>query len=257
MSILDQYVTVKPSAQAALDIFRGEWSSMLPPEAGLEAGQAALFEDQRIIWAERLLGGFGGYKVLELGPLEGGHTYMLEKRGAESILAIEANTRAFLKCLVVKEVLRLTRSRFLLGDFVAYLRDNEERYDLCLASGVLYHMQNPVELIHLISKTSDRILLWTHYYEREFIASNPSLSKKFPESVRSQYRGFTHTLQKYTYQDALNWTGFCGGSAPYSFWMTKAELLECLRYFGFHNLRIEFDTLDHPNGPAFCVLGTK
>ncbi len=35
--------------------------------------------------------------ILELGPLEGAHTYQLR------ILAIEANAEAFLKCLVVKE----------------------------------------------------------------------------------------------------------------------------------------------------------
>ncbi|MGI9106620.1 MAG: class I SAM-dependent methyltransferase [Pyrinomonadaceae bacterium] len=195
--------------------------------------------------------------MIELGPLEAGHTYMLEKRAARSILAIEANTRAYLKCLIVKEVLHLTRARFLLGNFVEYLRGSNERYDLCLASGVLYHMTNPVELIHLISKTSDKVLLWTHYFDQETMRSNSHLSKKLPETIASEYRGFAHSLHRYEYLEALNWSGFCGGSAPHSFWMSKTEILACLRYFGFHDLRIEFDTLAHPNGPAFCVLGIK
>jgi hypothetical protein len=257
MNILDQYVRSEPSAQEAVNIFRGEWSSMLPPESGLEAGRATLFEDQRIVWAEQQLGSFEGYKIIELGPLEAGHTYMLEKRGAASILAVEANTRAYLKCLIVKEVLGLRRCRFLLGDFVEHLRANDERYDLCLASGVLYHMANPAELIHLISETSDRVLLWSHYYHRETIRGNPDLSKRFPEAVRAEYKGFVHTLHRYEYLEALNWGGFCGGNAPHSFWMAKEELLSCMRYFGFNDLRIEFDTLDHPNGPAFCILGVK
>lgn len=85
--------------------------------------------------------------VLELGPLEAGHTYMLEKMGARSIVAVEANSRAYLKCLIVKELFELKRAKFLLGDFVAYLKNNTRHFDLCLASGVLYHMQNPAELL--------------------------------------------------------------------------------------------------------------
>lgn len=120
--ILDEYVMSEPSDQNALDIFQGEWSSKLPSQAGeLRAGQISLFEDGRILWAEKKVGGFEGCKIIELGPLEAGHTYMLEKRAANSILAIEANTRAYLKCLIVKEILNLERSRFLPGDFVKYL----------------------------------------------------------------------------------------------------------------------------------------
>jgi hypothetical protein len=257
MSILDQYITARPAAQNALDIFRTEWSSELPAETGLKAGQAALFEDQRLVWAAQLLRGFNGYRVLELGPLEAGHTYMLERGGAKSILAIEANTKAYLKCLIIKEVLNLTRARFMLGDFVAYLRESNERFDLCLASGVLYHMLNPVELIYLTTKVSDKLLLWTHYYDQGVVDASPNLARRFSQTMDAAYRGFQHTLHKYDYLDALNWGGFCGGSAPYSFWMSKEEILACLRYFGLRDLRIEFDTLEHPNGPAFCVLGMK
>jgi hypothetical protein len=230
---------------------------MLPPETELRAGQATLFEDQRIIWAEQQLGGFERKRVIELGPLEAGHTYMLEERGVESVLAIEANSRAYLKCLIVKEILGLKRSRFLLGDFGHYLRESTEQYDFCLASGVLYHMLNPVELIQLISKVSDTVLLWTHYYDEKVITAVPGLAAKFSQITPAEHRGFRHTLYKYSYLDALDWGGFCGGSAPYSFWMSKEDILSCLRYFDFKHLRTAFDTLEHPNGPAFCIFGAK
>src|SRR6185312_3462803 len=99
--MLDQYVRAVPDAQRALDVFAGDWWSSLPGAcAGLKAGHLPLFADERISWAVEALGGVEGKNVLELGPLEGGHTYMLEQAGAESILAIEASTRAFLKCLI-------------------------------------------------------------------------------------------------------------------------------------------------------------
>ena len=258
MDILDEYVTSKPAAQNAIDLFQGEWSSILPADSKLTTtGESNLFDDQRIVWAEGELGGFTGKSVIELGPLEGGHTYMLERSGAESVFAIEANTRAYLKCLIIKEVLDLKRAKFVLGDFVAYLRESEEHFDFCLASGVLYHMLNPVELIQLISKVSDAVLLWTHYYDQNVITDAPDLAMKFSDKSNCEHGGFKHILYRYSYLDALNWEGFCGGHSPHSFWMCKEEILACLRHFGFIDLRTEFDTLEHPNGPALCIFGAK
>ena len=89
-SILDQYVSDAPSDQNALDIFRDQWACRLPADfANLEAGIVPLFEDPRIDWALQGLGGVQDKEVLELGPLEAAHTYMLERAGARSITAIE------------------------------------------------------------------------------------------------------------------------------------------------------------------------
>src|ERR1700726_2804990 len=118
-----EYVTAAPSAQNAVDIFKGEWTAKLPaPLQELRAGDAGGFQDPRIAWLGEKLDNPGGLHVLECGPHEGGHTYMLEQMGVGSILSIEANTHAFLRCLVVKDLLQLKRSRFMLGDFVSYLR---------------------------------------------------------------------------------------------------------------------------------------
>src|SRR5215213_6466535 len=115
-SILDAYVRSAPSNQHALDIFKGEWAAILPaPFNDLRAGNLNLFYDNRAYWALNELGGCQGQRVLELGPCEGQHSYMLEQWGAASITSIEANTRAYLKCLIVKEVLGLQRVHFLCG----------------------------------------------------------------------------------------------------------------------------------------------
>jgi Protein of unknown function (DUF1698) len=255
---LDEYVRVFPNDQNALDIFKGDWSSQLPgARKELEAGTISLFDDARIIWAAEQLGGFKSQRVIELGPLEAGHTYMLESLGAESILAIEANKRAYLKCLIVKEILSLNRSRFLLGDFVSFLRENKKSFDVCVASGVLYHMQNPCELIHLISKASKKVVLWTHFYDKERIQAKRIVAGKFSGALKKNYNGFDHVLHKYIYGDALNWTGFCGGSYPYSYWMSREDILACLRFFGFQDLRIGFQEPDHPNGPSLCIVAVR
>jgi SAM-dependent methyltransferase len=160
LNVLNQYVTSAPSAQNALDILAGSWVSKLPdPLAGLQAGPVPVFDDPRPPWAAEQLGDFKGRTVLELGSLEGGHTYQIERLGAAAILAIEANTSAYLRSLIIKELLEIRRARFVCGDFVAFLRENRKTFDVCFASGVLYHMRNPAELIALIAGATDRVLL--------------------------------------------------------------------------------------------------
>jgi hypothetical protein len=258
MNILDEYVMDFPSDQNVLDIFKGEWSSELPGAwKALRAGTIPLFEDPRVVWAAEQLGGFKGQRVVELGPLEAGHTYMLESLGAESILAIESNKRAYLKCLIVKEILNLKRSRFLLGDFVSFLRENNTPFDVCLASGVLYHMLNPAELIDLVSRASRKVILWTHYYDKTIIGNHASLRHKFSGPAEQNHNGFGHVLYKYFYKEALGWGGFCGGSSSYSYWMSRDDILACLRFFGFQDLRTGLEQPDHPNGPSFMVVGLR
>ncbi len=256
--VLDYYVTTAPSPQTALDLFKGEWASALPaPLTDTLAGSIGLFADARITWAIEQFGGVEGRSVLELGPLEGGHSYMLEQAGAAEVVAIEANGRAFLKCLIIKELLGLQRVRFLCGDFVEYLRAAPRRFDMIIASGVLYHMRNPAELIDLMARTGEQIFIWTHYYDEMIIQASPILAPKFPSRWTTEYQGFRHTLYRQEYQTALDELKFCGGSAPYSAWMTREELLACVRYFGFHDLRLAFDVPDHPHGPSLALVAVR
>src|SRR3954467_8350863 len=153
-----------PSDQNALDLFAGEWSSQPPsirPE--LKAGNTPLFDDPRITWAnDRFIemgieGGFAGRDVLELGPLEGGHTYLIDRLGAKSVTAVEANARAYLKCLVAKETFGMPHAHFRLGDCLLHLRDGGQDYDIGVACGILYHLTNPVELLELLARRCQAI----------------------------------------------------------------------------------------------------
>jgi glycosyltransferase involved in cell wall biosynthesis len=256
-NILDEYVTDTPTPQHALDIFKDEWWSKLPePYADLTAGKADIFEDERIEMALEELGGVAGKSVLELGPLEGGHSYMLERAGAESILAIESNTRAYLKCLVVKELFHLQRVQFACGDFVSYMRDTDTRFDVCIACGVLYHMPNPVELIALLAKTSDRIFLWTHYYDEEVIASIPGLINNFYATETVSYQDATYTVHRQEYRASLSLKHFSGGMESYSYWMYREDILDSLRHFGYTSVNVLKD-YQGMHGPSFSVVAIR
>jgi Methyltransferase domain len=257
MDILETYLKAAPSPQNALDIFKGEWSSKMPASSDLQAGEAGLFEDARIDWTLAQFGGCAGKQVLELGPLEGGHTYMLEQAGAASITAIESNTRAYLKCLVVKEVLQLKQAQFLCGDFIEFLKANTARFDLCIASGVLYHMPNPVELIALAAKVTNQMMIWTHYYDETILSEIPHYIGKFAPGETAEYEGFQHTLYRQGYGAALDWAGFCGGSESFSHWLSREDIIRCCRHFGFQHVETNFEHPDHPNGPSFAIAVSR
>lgn len=259
MSILDEYVTKAPSAQNMIDLFGGQWSSRLPPDCGLTAtpGRASLFEDARLSWALDVFGGVVDQDVLELGPLEAGHTYMLHRAGAGTITSIEANSRAFMKCLCIKEALGLPRARFLLGDFVGYLQQCERRFGMVVASGVLYHMADPLELLKLIAKVTDKVFIWTHYYHPRLRLPEAPTRDKFEMPSDVELDGHRFELVRQHYQDALNWDGFCGGSARTSMWFTRESLFDALRAFGFSKIDVAFEKPAHPNGPAVALCASR
>lgn len=254
---LDRYSNSAPSPQASLKLFAGDWCSILPE--GYKIGQVdgtPLFDDDRIKWAIEQFGGVKGQKVLELGPLEGGHSYMCQKSGVSSVVAIEASPKSFLKCLVVKQAMELDRVDFRFGDFMHYLRRTLDQFDICIASGVLYHMQSPVELISLISKHSSKVFLWTHYYDPE-VCGQFFLKRRFSEHKAAEFEGFRCTLHKYNYGSARRWSSFIGGPLTTSQWLSRQDILDCLRHFGFDDICVSFEVTDHKHGPSFAVTASK
>lgn len=254
-----EYETRTPSAQTAFDVFANEWWAHLPaPLEDVKAGAMPLFHDPRIDWGARALGGVEGARVLELGPLEGAHSWMLEQRGAASVIAIEANRRAWLKCLVMKETLGMTRTRFLVGDFVEYLRTPPEpRFDVIVGSGVLYHMRDPVTLLARLARACDRLLLWTHYYDAEAIARRPLTQARFGTPVEQTVEGFRHTLHPHWYQVSRFRRSFCGSGEETTRWMERQAILDALRAFGYDRVEVGLEERDHVTAPCFAVAAIR
>jgi SAM-dependent methyltransferase len=253
LNVLDSYVDDTPSAARGFALFDGEWSSDIP---GYGLGHAALFDDERITWFLQQCGGVAGKRVLELGPLEAGHTYMMARAGAARICAIESNTRAFLKCLVVQNVLKF-EADFWLGDFRRYLDGCGETYDLILASGVLYHMTEPAKLLQDMARVSGSIALWTHYYDPDVILADDRLRRRFdPESTIETVGSRQIVSYRQSYLEALSWQGFCGGSAPTSRWLTRDSLLGLLTDLGFA-VTVGDDSKNHTNGPAITLFAAR
>ena len=257
MSAFKKFEHRAPAAQNAVDVFADHWASDLSKVIpGLRAGGADLFTgDSRPLMAARAFGSgdrLDGMRVLELGPLEAGHTYQLERLGAE-VLAIEANVEAFLKCLIVKELLGLRRSRFMLGDFVAWFDSPEgraARYDVVFASGVLYHMPDPVVLIERIARSTDRCFVWTHYYEPAHYGGPPRRPRRVQTALGE------YVFHEVEYPD-MNFEKFWGGNRPVATWLGREDLLRAFAAAGFGAPRVFDETLDHPHGAAMSFALSK
>ena len=255
--MLDHYVAELPSAQTAIDAVPG-WIGAMPPEAGAVAGEFPFFVDPRLV---RLLARYdcAGKTVLELGPLEGFHTYMLHTAGAAAIDAIEANVLAFVRCLITKETLRLDRARFHLGDFMKWLEATPTRYDLIVASGVLYHSHDPVRLLELICEKADAVFLWTHYFDETEMPRGDLRRTPFSEQVEiCECRG---VARRGCTSAAITRPGAIPPSAAAcriaTSWVDREDILRLLAAFGYDKVTITDEEPDHKNGPSFSVLAER
>lgn len=252
----DRFVHEAPSAQTAIDASPVPWASHIP--LNVSSGDSRLFEDTRVTWALEHMGGVASADCLELGPLEGGHTYMLEHAGATRVVAVEANRDAYLKCLITKEVMELRRSTFLCGDVIEYLRTNAASVDVCWCAGILYHMVEPLELIRLISERASRLFIWTHYYDGALQPRSERKGKPFKKGIVSQAHcdGYATELHRHEYGIDTRLGRFWGGTQPYSNWMTLDGLRGALSHFGWEIVATDFEE-DHPHGPAVNLVARK
>lgn len=254
---LQGYVTTFPTADNAIRLLDPSWVAAFPPRFGVRAGEVALFDDPRISWMLDELGTtWSDLDVLELGPLEASHTAMMLARGARSVLAIEANRLAYLKCLVAKEVMGLRDASFLLGDFREFLKQDDRRWPLIVACGVLYHMTDPLDLIASLAQRTDRLFIWTHVFDEQAMPQGDPRLDLFSAEQVVRLGEHSYTLHVRPYGNMGDAT-FCGGPLQGPRWMERADLLAALGRVGYDDIRIAHETPDHPAGPALCILAQR
>ena len=255
--VLDEYVDSMPNPQNAVDLVPG-WNHMFPPEVGVTAGQAKMYADARIIWALEQFGSIAGRRILELGPLEASHTYMLHRQGPAVIHAIEANKLSFMKCLIAKNLLGIDSARFMLGDFEKWLEAAPEKYDLIVASGVLYHMADPVRLIELMSQRADALYLWTHFYGETEMPEGDTRRLAFSGDVAIRsFKDIDFRLHKRSYHGAWRDKSFCGGIHDEHTWMEKEQIFTLLKSVGYQNIQVAHESTANPNGPCISIFARR
>jgi hypothetical protein len=121
-------------------------------------------------------------------------------------------------------------------------------------------MQDPIGLLAKLAHHTDRVYLWTHYYDADVICSMPDVKGKFTADAEAETQGFRYTLhrQKYATEDLKN-GNFYGGTACFSNWLERDDIVNALRHFGFSNITCSdfLEDKNHPNGPCFSVTAER
>ncbi|MEZ2220990.1 class I SAM-dependent methyltransferase [Rhizobium sp. RCC_161_2] len=256
-AIFDQYEQGKPDHQNAIDALPG-WSCAFPAALKLKAGSLPLYADDRISWALKTFGSIKGKKILEVGPLEGMHTYMLDRQQPARIDAIEANRLCFLRCLLTRQILNINSASFLLGDIQAWLADHDEVYDFALASGVLYHMADPGEFLRQLANRTNAVFIWTHFFLDEAMPEDDVRRRPFSGKIETKtIEGVPVRYYERSYQLANSNASFCGGMKDRHFWMHRDDILTLLEKLGYSDIVIRDQDLNHPGGPCFALLARK
>ena len=251
----DKYEIQVPSPENLVALFEDQWVSALP---GYPSGDVGLFEDDRIRWALDLAGGVDGQQVLELGPLEGAHSFMLQRAGAAHVTAIEANTLCFVKCLLVKELYDLDRVEFQLGNFVPWVQEAEQTFDLVVAAGVLYHLTDPVPVLDALCRMTSKIYLWTHYVDLEAMPKTDRRYKRwFVDVEEHEYAGRSYPLHRRAYKrNPTSDPKFIGGLHTSTAWIEKPTILEVFEANGF-DVEIAHEMPENRSGPCASFFARK
>jgi hypothetical protein len=115
-------------------------------------------------------------------------------------------------------------------------------------------MIDPIELLKLISEHTNKIFIWSHYYDPETILPDTFFGRKFPESKDITFDGKTYRMHKQVYEYAIHAANFCGGTEMYSYWLERDAILDILNNLGFKNIIVHGEERPHPGGGSAMSL---
>jgi len=197
---------------------RGEWVTRYRINGSLYGGYFLAADDPRLTAFLKRCPNPG--RVLELGCLEGGHSFALD-RTAEHVIAIDARDANLEHARWVQQILDVTNVSFHRGNLETHDLANWGLFDQIFNAGVLYHLPRPWELLRRLSAVGREMFLCTHLAPRAEVEQNG-------------YRGIFFAERE----------GPKSGMSGRSFWLVREDLLRMLADCGFGDVEIinEFPT---------------
>jgi SAM-dependent methyltransferase len=178
-------------------------------------------------------------RILELGSLEGGHSFSLASRpSVKYVLGIEGRPSNVERARFVQGLLQVTNVEFVTANLETTDLAAFGRFDAVFCCGLLYHLPEPWKLIEQIARVSRNLFIWTHYAREGMVDATAHGLK----GMRYREFGLSYPLD---------------GMSPNSFWPTLDGLQEMLQEYGFHEIHLIEDTPDHPHGPAVSLAATQ
>jgi len=170
--------------------------------------------------------------ILELGSLEGAHSFILAKSpGVERVVAVEGREANLRKARFVQGLLEIQNIDFVHANLETADVAEFGKFDAVFCSGLLYHLPEPWKLVEQLAKVAPLLFVWTQYAaEQEAI------------DVGNGLRGKIHL--EGGPDEPLS------GLSRSATWLTLSSLREVAARAGYKRFEIIHDDISHPNGPA-------
>jgi 2-polyprenyl-3-methyl-5-hydroxy-6-metoxy-1,4-benzoquinol methylase len=189
-----------------------------------------------------LNGSYGGKRVLDIGCLESYFSLETALHGAE-VLGIDAKEINIKKCQFVKSVLGVPNLSFALDDAMNVTRERYGSFDVVLALGLLYHLDDPVTFLGQLASVCQGFLVLDTLVALEDAPQaigdwRPELSelRDFSFDGRS-YRGRLYREYEDGADDAERaFSTTASHTNDLSIWLTEDSLVDVLSDAGFAQL---------------------
>ncbi len=177
--------------------------------------------------------------ILELGALEGGHSFALANRPVvKRVTATEGRPLNMQKALFVQRLIGAEKVDFLQVNLETFELSTLGTFDAVFCSGLLYHLPEPWKLIQRCAQVSPKLFLWTHY-------AGENEAEERVHGLRGKWHG----------EGGLG--DPTSGLSKKSFWPTLGSLISMLTKNGFKTVHLIENELNHPNGLAVTVAATS
>jgi SAM-dependent methyltransferase len=193
-------------------------------------------DDQRLKYLLYFLD-LRGLRTLELGPLTGYHSIILEKLGVRESVAVEGREDNYRLCLQVKERYQLERTTFVHQNIEAIYSGQEPAaftgsFDVALCLGVLYHLPDPARALEWLRTQAPTLFLATHYFEPA--EAKRYRSDKFTDASY-RHRGRAYRVKQYReggLEDPHS------GLSRFSLWPYEEDLIRMLEDAGYNEIHL-------------------
>lgn len=220
---------------------RGPWVTRFWVDGAAYGGGYDPQDDARTAMFRSVAGPLQGKRVLELGPLEGGHTLQLARQGAV-VVAIEGHQSNYERCLYIKDLFRLANAEFIHGDLRTFDYDSLGRFDAVFNVGVLYHLDEPWKLLTALGRISGHMFVATHCAP--------------PEKINTVIDIGGHKLRGMWWVEGPLEAAL-SGLQERSFWPTRRDLQKMLDKTGWTRQNWINYNPDFSDGPLACVWAER
>jgi SAM-dependent methyltransferase len=176
--------------------------------------------------------------ILELGSLEGGHTFTMAQRpDVARVVGLDGRGTNIEKSRFVQQLLRINKAEFIEANLETTDLAAFGKFDAVFCCGLLYHLPEPWRLIAQLPRVAPNLFVWTHYCDDLAVDTSHGDLKG-----RNYVEGDLHSPNS--------------GLSKWSFWLTLGSLIKALTQNGFGEIRILQNNLSHPHGPAVTLAAT-